>query len=80
MPLVAVTLPALVAPAPSARAVAGCQMIAPRFARGAATDARPHPLAQEPRANVTLALYREVAGCSAPVVVRYGIGADANAR
>ena len=85
MPLsIAVVPPALVSSASATDARANCEHITPRFARSTpdslADRAKPRLLGQEPPANLVLALFRRVEGCNAPIVVRYGIGANADGK
>ena len=82
MPIV--TPPAIyVAPAPVVERRAGCDRIAPGIARGADAspgDVRPKRLTELPPANLVLTLYRNIGGCDAPVIVRYGLGARSPGR
>jgi len=59
---------------PTAAAPRRCDPPAVSFARPAPVKTRPRALGDEPPANQYFAVERHVGGCSAPAVVRSGIG------
>ncbi len=67
-------------PTPVAEVRAFCDRPTTQFARVDPGIVKPRRLGELPPANLTLALYHSIGGCNAAIVVRYGVGANAQPR
>jgi hypothetical protein len=73
--LVVAPTPAVAAPdAPKAPTAEHCPRTAHYYAYRDGKPLQPRKLTELPPANAYSAVYRRIAGCEVPVVVRYGVG------
>ena len=64
--------PQLAKPPPAS--TAGCRRITPYYAYRESRPLKPHNLNELPPAHAFSAVFREIGGCEAPIVIRYSIG------
>jgi hypothetical protein len=64
--------PQLAKPAPTS--TDGCRRIIPYYAYREGRPLKPHNLNELPPAHAFSAVFRQIGGCEAPIVIKYSIG------
>ena len=64
--------PQLAKPPPSS--TAGCRRVTPHYAYREGRPLKPHSLDELPPAHAFSAVFRQIGGCEAPIVIKYRVG------
>lgn len=59
---------------PQQTASAGCRRITPYYAYRESRPLKPHNLNELPPAHAFSAVFRQIGGCEAPIVIKYSVG------